>query len=255
MAKKKSSELKIPNGKSFLFPIIKVLVMKAVYKKPKVINLAGEVEKTAIVVANHASMSGPPSLHLYYPNVTCKWGAGEMFGNHKMRKEYLRDILYIKKRHLKPGFATSFKAWLFAWLNPIVYRGMRNIPTFTDARLLNTIKVSTRVLTQTDMSIMVYPENSNSGYFDVMTEFFPGFVMLANNYYRVTGKDLPVYPVYFSTKKHIMVIGKPLYVQDMVKQGMNRYQIAEVYKNEVNKLYFDHVEKAEVYNYKKDKQK
>ena len=162
-----------------------------------------------------------------------------------MRKAYLRDILYIKKCGAKPGFMTSFKASFLAFFSLWIYRGMHIMPTYTDARFANTLRYSKQVL-DANMSVMIYPENSNEGYKEVLMEFFPGFVMLSEKYYRATGEDLPVYPVYYSIKKRIMVIGKPLYVQDLVKEGMDRYQIAERFKNEVNQLYFDYIqEKSE----------
>ena len=91
------------------------------------------------------------------------------------------------------------------------------------------------------MSLLIFPENSNVGYKDLLTDFFPGFVILANQYYRATGEDVPVYPVYYSVKKRIMVIGKPLFVQEMIKEGLKRNQIAERFCNEVNQLYCDYI--------------
>ena len=248
----KSKELKVPTGKSVMYFILKPIVQFAYRKKPKIINLAGDLEKKAIIVSNHSAMSGPPSLELYYPVKTVKWGAHEMFGNHKERTDYMRDILYIKKKHMKPGWKTSLKAWLLAWLNPFIYKGMKNVPTYTDARLGKTLKVSIKALEQ-DLSVLIFPENSNDGYFDVLTQFFPGFVMLAERWYALKGEDIPVYPVYISVSKHILVIDKPMYVQDYVKKGLNRYQIAEVFKDKVNDLYFKYVKDAEVYDYKAEK--
>ena len=34
-------------------------------------------------------------------------------------------------------------------------------------------------------AILVFPEDSNKGYFDIMTSFFPGFVMLSEQYYKI----------------------------------------------------------------------
>ena len=153
---------------------------------------------------------------------------------------------------MKPGLKTSLKAWLLAWLNPFIYKGMKNVPTYTDARLGKTLKVSIKALEQ-DLSVLIFPENSNDGYFDVLTQFFPGFVMLAERWYALKGEDIPVYPIYISVSKHILVIDKPMYVQDYVKKGLNRYQIAEVFKDKVNDLYFKYVKDAEVYDYKAEK--
>lgn len=67
--------------------------------------------------------------------------------------------------------------------------------------------------------------------------------MLAEKYYKEYGVDLPIYPVYYSIKKRIMIIDKPMYVQDYVKQGMNRNEIAKIYCDAVNRLYYEYVEK------------
>ena len=59
----------------------------------------------------------------------------------------------------------------------------------------------------------------------------------------------------YSVKKHIMAIGKPLFVQDMVKEGLDKYQIADRYCQAVNKLYHDYVEFAPDKKEKKKKDK
>ena len=249
---KKEKEFKVPNGKQPIYSKFKI-IMRWIFKKPLIINVSGgEIAKKSIIVANHSAKSGPPSLDLYYPVPSCKWGAHEMFENYKSRKAYLRDILYIKKCKKKPGFATSFKASIMAIFNPWVYKGMRMMPTYPDMRLSKTIKNSVKVL-DAGMSIMVFPENSNDGYKTVLTEFFPGFVMLSERYYKHSGEDLPIYPVYYSVQKHIMVIGKPIYMQELVKAGLDRTAITNVYRDAVNQLYFDHVENAPVHNGKSKK--
>ena len=91
-----------------------------------------------------------------------------------------------------------------------------------------------------NIAVSVYPEDSDEGYFDEMTHFFPGFVMLADVYFKRTGEDLPVFPAYYGRKKKKIVVGKPLYVQELKKQGLNREDIAEKFRLEVNKLYYEH---------------
>jgi len=249
---KKEKEFKVPNGKQPIYTAFKV-IMRMIFKKPYIINLnEGEIAKKSIIVANHSAKSGPPSLDLYYPVKCAKWGAHEMFEDFNSRKAYLRDILYIKKCKKKPGFGTSFKAGLMAIFNPMVYKGMKMMPTYPDMRLTKTIKNSIKVL-EAGMSVMVFPENSNDGYKTVLTEFFPGFAMLSERYFKQTGEDLPIYPVYYSIEKRIMVIGKPIYMQELVKHGMDRKAVSEYYCNAVNQLYFDHVEKRPAYKGKNKK--
>ena len=63
--------------------------------------------------------------------------------------------------------------------------------------------------------------------------------MLAEQYYKKTGDGLTVFPVYYGRKKKKIVVGKPLYIQPMVKVGFDRTQIADRCMCEVNKLYRD----------------
>lgn len=238
MAKKKK-EFKVPSRKQPCFKFFKPF-WKMIFKRPNVINLAGEIADKAIVVSNHSAKSGPPCLELYYPKFTAKWGAYQMLGDFKSRYRYLRDVLYIQKLHKKP-FGSTIKAAIMGVLSPMVYKAMKMMPSYPDGRLMSTIKDSCKIL-DAGMSVMVFPEDSNDGYYDMLTQCFPGFVMLAEKYYRATGEDVPVYPVHYHVKKRVLVIGKPIYVQDLVKQGLDRYQIADVYCKAINKLYYDYVE-------------
>lgn len=236
---KKEKEFKVFSRRQPFYKIMRVF-MRMVFKKPRIVNLAGEIADKSIVLANHSAKSGPPGLDLYFPKKTAKWGAYQMFGNFASRKAYLRDVLYIQKCGKKPGFKTSFIASVLGLLSPGIYKGMWMMPTYPDARFSRTLRNSAKIL-DANIPVMIYPENSNEGYKDVLTEFFPGFVMLAEKYYRATGEDIPIYPVYYSVKKRLMVIDKPLYVQDMVKEGLDRYRIAEKFCGAVNKLYYDYV--------------
>ena len=86
----------VPAKTSVFYAAFKNTVMRLLFRKPKIINLAGELPKKGIILANHSAKSGPPSFDLYYPVTCAKWGAYQMFGNFKSRMEYLRDVLYIQ---------------------------------------------------------------------------------------------------------------------------------------------------------------
>lgn len=246
MAKKeKKVEIVFKAPKSRKQPVFRVarVFLKLIYRVKTVENLNGEpLPNKCIVVANHSAKRGPMCMELYFPLFCAKWGAHEMLGNYNMRFHYLRDIFYMKKQGFSK-FKSTLKAAFEALFSIYFYRGMKVLPTFPDSRLRKTIQYSMDMLNN-DMGVMVFPENSNEGYFDEMTQFFPGFVMLAETYFKKTGEDVPVYPAYYSAKLKKIVIGKPLKVQDFVKEGLDRYQIADKFKEEVNALYHEHILKA-----------
>ncbi len=235
---KEEQKFKVPSRKKPVFKVVSWF-LKLKLKKPKIINLAGEISDKAIVVVNHSAKSGPPALDMYYPKYCAKWGAHEMFEDYKSRIRYLRDILYIKKLG-KSKFYASLISPILAIFNPFVYKGMRMLPTYPDGRLVKTIKNSIAYL-DSNASVMVFPEDSNNGYKEVLTGFFPGFVILAEKYFKEKGEDIPIYPVYYHLKRKVMVIDKPVYVQELKKQGMDRNQIAQYFCDKVNGLFFDYV--------------
>ena len=172
------------------------------------------------------------------PTKHVTWGAYQMLGTYKMRFKYLRDVFYVQKNKVKK-FPATLKAGFEAIFSIYTYRGMKVIPSYPDARFRKTLNYSMQCL-ENDMAISMYPEDSNEGYFDEMKHFFSGFLVLAQQYYKKTGEDLPIFPVYYGRKKKKIVVGKPLYVQDFVKQGLHREEIAEKYRLAVNQLYYDH---------------
>ena len=227
-------KFKLPSRKQRVFSIFKWIV-SPFFKAKNIINLNEDLPKKAIVVSNHSAKKGPMALELSYPNFNVKWGAHEMLGNYKSRYNYLRNVLYIQKLG-KKKFPATVKALFEALFSVFIYKGMKFIPTYTDMRFMNTLKYSMQVL-DSNASVLIFPEDSSKGYFDELTSAFPGFVMLAERYYKKTGEDVPVIPAYYYKKGSKVVIGKPLYVQNLIKEGLNTAEIAEKFKNEINSLY------------------
>lgn len=236
------------NRKQPFFTVVKG-ILRPFFRKPRqIIDLAGEIDPRSIIVANHSAKFGPLLLEMYFPVKHCLWGAGEMLGGYKSRFHYLRDVFYMQKRGFRKASAT-FSAAFEALFSPLIYRGLRVLPTFRDGKLLPTINKSCDAL-DANLPVMIFPENSDDGYFDVMREFFPGFVLLSQVYRRRTGIDVPVYPVYYHIKKRILVIGEPCFVGPMLDSGLDRHEVAEIFRNKVNDLYHTYVENEPTLIYK-----
>ncbi len=232
---KNNIEYSLPRKKQKVYGFVKK-ILRLFYKKPQVISLAGEIEDKSILVANHVAKRGPVVYDLYLPKkYTVKWGAHQMVGNYKSRKAYLRDVFYITKQGYGK-FHASLAGGFEAIFSKYFYRGIKVIGTYENVKLRRTINKSIDVINE-NIPILIFPENSWEGYKEVLTEFYPGFVLLAEQYFKRTGVDLPVYPVYYHAQKKIMLIDRPLYVNELAKQGLDKKQIAEVFKNKVNDLH------------------
>ena len=234
--KQKEIKWKMPPKKQPIWRCFKWIVNP--FFKVKVEFTDEHFPNKCIIISNHNNKKGPMVYEISLPIRHATWGAYQMLGGYKMRFKYLRDVLYIQKNHLKKGKAT-FKAGFEAIFSIYTYRGMKVIPSFPDARFRKTLHYSMDCL-DAGMVVSMYPEDSGDGYFDEMKHFFSGFVMLAEQYYKKTGEDLPIFPMYYGRKKKKIVVGKPLYVQDFVKQGLKRDEIADKFRLEVNQLYYDH---------------
>ena len=235
--KKQEIKWKMPKKRQPIWRIFKGVFHPIFYVK-NVEHLGEQLPEKCIIIANHNNKKGPMVYEFSLPIRHVTWGAHQMLGGYRMRFHYLRDVLYMQKNGVKKWKAT-LKAGFEAIFSIYTYRGMKVIPTFPDARLRRTLQYSMQCL-DAGMAISLFPEDSNDGYFDEMKHFFSGFVMLAEQYYKKTGEDVPVFPVYYGRKKKKIVVGKPIYVQEFVKQGLKRDEIAEKCRQEVNALYYDH---------------
>lgn len=227
---------KTPKRRQPFFSVVK-WILRPFYKKPKkFINLAGELKNKSIIVVNHSAKAGPMGMEMHFPLFTVKWGAHEMMGNYRSRRQYLRDVFYMQKKgygRVRAGLLAGFEA-IFSRM---VYRGVKVIGSYQDARLLRTLRDSETVLND-NAAVLVFPENSDGGYLEEMTEFHPGFVLLAQYYYQRTGEDVPVYPCYYHVKNRVIAVGESMSVNELLKSGFSKEQVAEIVKDKVNSLLY-----------------
>ena len=228
---------KVPKRKQPIWKIVRPF-LKGKYKVD--IEFLGEkFPEKCIIISNHANKRGPMVYEISLPVFHATWGAYQMLGSYKDRFKYLRNVLYIQKNGFGK-FKATFKASYEALFSIFFYKGMKILPSYPDARLRTTLKHSMDVL-DSGAAVSMYPEDSGDGYHDELKRFFPGFVMLAEQYYKKNGEDVPVIPVYYSIKKKKIVVGKAVFLQDMFKEGLDRYQIAERCKELVNDIYRNHL--------------
>lgn len=84
-----------------------------------------------------------------------------MLGNYKSRWKYLRDVYYMKKQGYSK-FRASFKATFEAIFSKMIYKGIKVIGTYQDARVRSSIENSIEVL-ENDMAVTIFAEDSNKG--------------------------------------------------------------------------------------------
>ena len=208
-------------------------VIKLFTRKVRVVVEGEKLQEGCIYVANHANKMGPIIYSMYFPVWHVKWGAHEMLGNYRQRFLYLRDILYIQKNGLSRQRAT-FKALFEAFFSGFVYKGVKVLPTYRNGRLIHTVKKSLGIL-KDGTSIMIFPEDSQNGYLDEASSFFPGFALLARMYKKAYGQDVPIRPIYYHKKKRLIVAGEPAVLSDF--GNVSKEEVAEAFRQKVVALY------------------
>ncbi len=233
-------EYRLPRRRQPFFACIKA-VMRLFHRRIRTVSSDGKLDGQCLYLINHANKYGPVLYEMYFPVYNVKWGAHAMLGSYGERRKYLRDVLYIQKNGYGRAMA-SFKAFFEAFFSAFFYKGMKMVPTYPDARLMKTVKKSVEILNES--AVMIFPEDSNNGYHDVMRKFFPGFVLVAEQYYRKNQKDIPMRACYYSKERRLIVVDEPCYLQDLKLGGLDRDGIAEAMRLRVNALH-DRIESGE----------
>lgn len=225
--------MKKKKKKSFLVKFL-YFILKKIKKQPIIVNLNDHIVEQSIIISNHSAANGPLTLSLYFPRQFRPWGIYYMCQGYITRWKYLYHIFYQQKLGWNK-FKSFIIATLFAMISGVVYRAMEVIPSYTDGRLKNSIKLSMEHL-ESKQSVLIFPENSDDGYHKVLKYYNPGFVFLAEQFFKKHAIDVPVYTVYFSKTDNALIIDKPQYISNMISQGMSKSEIAENFRVRTNEL-------------------
>ncbi len=237
---KKSKEYKLKIKRGPFFRIFKKII-RLFSKTPEVINLGEEpLKDQAIYISNHQGASGPMKFETYFPKTLTPWGIYNMNGNYKVRWKYLYYVFYQQKLHW--GKFKAFNvATIFAIFSIHIYRAIGLISTYQDARLLTTFRNSTKVL-DAGSALLIFPEDSSKGYLEPPQAFNKGYLMMAKKYYQHAEVDLPIYPMYYGKKIAKMVVGKPLYVNQLLRDGYSDDEINTMFLKECQRIYHEYIE-------------
>lgn len=228
MKKEKKFKQKRGRGFGFFKGFLKIFI-----RKPKIVYLGKEVDKPSIILSNHVGKTAPLTLELYFKTPFRYWGTYEMNGSLKSVYKYMSEVFY----HQKKGW-NLFLARLFciiaAPLAFLFYRGLRLISTYPDHRFRRTIKESLETIKGGE-SLVIFPEDSSKGYFDELTYFYSGFLLLAKKAYK-QGNDMEIYLSYYRKKDRTYVVDKPFLYSQYLNCGLSREEIAERARQKVNEL-------------------
>lgn len=199
------------------------------------INLNEDWTGKKIMIGNHSGAKGASVYKLSSPrdHYFMSWGAHQMIENYPSRWKYLYHVFYRQKLGFSKGKA-FFSATTFGLVSRVIYRIAGILPIYYDFRFKSTIEHSFTCF-DNDVDILIFPEDSSKGYFDDLTGLAPGFLTLSKLYYKKYGVDLPIYPMHFNRHYMKIVIGKPLYLQELMKNHTQE-EILDIFLKQINNL-------------------
>ena len=164
-----------------------------------------------VFLGNHAEIYGPIASALCIPVPVRFWVISRMMFNKHDVRVYLYENTFSKKTFL-PVFLRKLLAWFLGWLSVNVMNSLRAIAVYRDSpvKLRQTLRDSVEALSEGD-NLMIFPEHPEGKYVKGgISELSPGFMMLAEAWWKKSGKKLRIMPVYANREQRTFTFGEEI---------------------------------------------
>lgn len=222
----------VKNNRKFWFRCLKGF-LKLFIKRPKFHFLGEEFTTPALILSNHVGAKGPLKLELYFNSPFRFWGTYEMNSDIKSIYKYLSTIYFHNKKHMSKPLA-KIVGFIACPLLKLFYSGLNLISTYPDYRLRQTFKESLKTINAKE-NLIIFPEDSSTGYHDKLTSFHPGFILFSDLCAN-KGIDLPIYLMYYKKKENVFVVDKPIKFSDLSKLNLDKKDLAKMFCDRANEL-------------------
>ena len=161
-----------------------------------------------VFLGNHAEIYGPIASALCFPVPVRFWVINRMMFRKQDVRAYMYENTFSKKTFL-PVFIRKILAWSLGWLSVNIMSSLRAIAVYRDSpmKLRQTLRESVEAL-ENGENLMIFPEHPEGKYVkDGISELSPGFLMLAEAWWKKTGKKLRMIPVYANRDNRTFTFG------------------------------------------------
>ncbi|MBQ7364848.1 MAG: hypothetical protein IJW46_04550 [Clostridia bacterium] len=208
-------------------------IIRLFVKPTRFVTLGEEIEDGSIIVCNHSGAGAPLAWELYSDHQFRFWGTYEMNSGLRSVYRYLVHTYYVQKKKWNILAARLFSL-IAAPFATMFYAGMNLISTYRDTRFRKSLAESFVTLERKE-SLVIFPEDSSDGYYDVLKSYHAGVVLLASLCLK-RGMDLKLYVAYYQRKTKTCVVSKPVRLSSLFRDGATRDEIARRLCEECNAL-------------------
>ena len=168
-------------------------------------------ENPIVFLGNHAEIYGPIASALCFPVPVRFWVISKMMFRKQDVRAYLYENTFSRKTFL-PVFVRKLLAWFLGWLSVNVMNALRAIPVYRDSpmKLRQTVRESVEALKNGE-NLMIFPEHPEGKYVkNGISELSPGFLMLAEAWWKKAEKQLRIMPVFANREKRTFTFGEEI---------------------------------------------
>ena len=194
-------------------------------------------ENPLVFLGNHAEIYGPIASALCFPVPVRFWVISHMMGRSRDVRAYLYENTFSKKTFL-PVFVRRLLARLMGWLSVNVMCGLNAIPVYRDSpmKLRMTLRKSVEALENGD-NLMIFPEHPDGKYVKgSVSELSPGFLMLAEAWWKRSGKKLRIMPVFANREKRTFTFGDEITYEPENGYAAEQERILQEARNQLLQL-------------------
>ena len=200
------------------------------YPKIQIEGLDKLPDEACVIVSNHAQMNGPIVAELYPPGPCFTWCAGEMTELKKVPAYAYKDFWSEKPGYIKWFY--KLLSYLIAPLAVLVFNNAHTIPVYHDRRIISTIKDSVEKLND-GANLLIFPEH-NKPYNNILCDFEIGFVDVARQYYKSSGKELLFVPMYIAPDLKKIYLGDAVAYDSTANYKDERIRISQYLMKEIS---------------------
>lgn len=232
MKKKKVKTMK-PKKPSLGFRIYRGFI-KLFKKKVQFYHVGNKLEEGTLVLSNHESTKGPLAWEMFYDTKVRMMGTEEMNSGLRRMYKYQSEVYYHQKKHWNLVLAKLF-CLLASPLTYFFYNGLQLISIRDGASLNISIKETFKALVEFKETVIIFPEDSEEGYFKELKGFKKGFLLVCEYAYK-KGYDIPVAVAYYKIDKNTALVSESIRYSELLEKYKTREKIAEVLKDRCNEL-------------------
>jgi len=162
-----------------------------------------------VFLCNHGEFYGPMACKMYIPVPIRAWAVSSMMGDKKAVAQYIYDNTTSRQEGM-PEFEKRLLARMAAWLSVNVMSQLECIPVYRESpqKLRETFRLTLESMEAGD-NLLIFPENPENKYpSEGIGELSPGFVMLADIYWKRKKKRMRMLPMYADKKHRTVTFGE-----------------------------------------------